>query len=92
MRIKNLYLFHNFQNYDLQLIFQDIGKYNFKKFFISAIEKYMKFIKPGLPLVFIASVHFLNNSLHNLVKILMYQIYLRKKDFFPMFTGIALKT
>ena len=38
----------------------------------------MKVIKPGLPLVFIARVHFLNNSLHNLVKILMYQIYLRK--------------
>ena len=41
------------------------------------VEKYLSFtieqpkkkrIKPGLPLVFIDSVHFLNNSLDNLVK------------------------
>ena len=79
-----------------------------------AIEKYMSFaiqqpekkgIKPGLPLVFIDSVHVLNNSLDNLVEHLgkndFYHlnqefstnmlICLRKKDFFSMIIGIVLK-
>ena len=62
-------MFHNLQNYDSHLIFQEIGKYNFKINVIpKAIKKYMSFtihepkekgMKPGLLLVFIDNVHFL---------------------------------
>ena len=61
-------MFHNLQNYDSHQIFQKIEKYNFKiNYVLKAIEKYMSFtiqqpkrkgIQPGLPLVFIYSVHF----------------------------------
>ena len=71
-------VFHILQNYDLDLIFQEIGKYNFKINVIpKTIEKYMSFTiqqpkekgnKPVLQLVFTVSIHFLNNSLDNLVK------------------------
>ena len=71
-------MFHNLQNYDSHLVFQEIGKYNFKLNVIpKAMEKCMSFtiqqpkkkgIKPELPLVFVDSVHFLNNSLNNLVE------------------------
>ena len=63
-----------------------------------------KDVKPGLPLVFIDSIHFLINSLENLFKNvkendfyrLSYEfnanvIDLDKKRFFSMATGIALK-
>ena len=37
-------MFHNLQNYDLQLISQEVGKYNFKvSVILKAIEKYMSF-------------------------------------------------
>ena len=64
-------------NYDSDLIFQEVGKYNFKiNVTRKAIDKYTSFtikqpkkdIKPGLPLLFIDSIYFLNNSLDNLVK------------------------
>ena len=61
-------VFHNLQNYDSYLIFQEIEKYNSKINVVSkTINKYMSFtiqqpktkgIKPGLPLIFIDSVHF----------------------------------
>ena len=70
-------MFHDLQNYDSCLIFEEIGKYNFIINVIpKIIEKYLSFtiqqpkkkgIKPGLPLVFIDSIHFLN-PLDNLVK------------------------
>ena len=62
-------MFHNLQNYDSHLIFQEIGKCNFKINVIpKTIKKYMSFtihepkekgMKPGLLLVFIDNVHFL---------------------------------
>ena len=65
-------MLHNLQNYDSLIIFQKIGKINFKINVIpEPIEKFMSFtiqkpkkkgIKPGLPLVFIYSIDFLNNS------------------------------
>ena len=66
------------QNYDLHHIFQENGRYNFKINAIpKTIEKYMSFTiqqpkekgnKPGLSLVFIDSLRFLNNSWDSLVK------------------------
>ena len=71
-------MFYNLQNYDSHLTFQEIGKYDFKIHLLpKTIENNMSFaneqpkkksIKPRLPLVFIDSVHFLNNSLDNFVK------------------------
>ena len=68
-------MFHNLQNYDSNLIFQEVGKYNFKlNVKPKIIEKYMSFtfkepenkgVKPGLLLVFIYSILFKNNSLDN---------------------------
>ena len=68
-------MFHNLQNYDSNLIFQEVGKYNFKlNVKPKTIEKYMSFtfkepenkgVKPGLLLVFIYSILFKNNSLDN---------------------------
>ena len=108
-------MFHNLRNCDSHLIFQEIGKYNFKIDVISkTIEIYISFsikqpkkkdIKPGLPLSFIESIHFLNDSLDNLVKNLgendFYNLnqefnvnvldLFKKKDFFVLTTGIALK-
>ena len=65
-------MFHNLQNYDSHLIFQELWKYNFKKkCYTRTIEKDKSFISeqskrniinPRLPIVFIESVHFLNNS------------------------------
>ena len=69
-------VFHNLLNYDSRLIL-DVGKYNYKINSIPKTKKYLsfaikqhkkKYIKSGLPLVFIGSIHHLNNSLHNLVK------------------------
>ena len=87
------------------LIFQEVGKYNFKINVISkTVEKYISFtIKPVLPLEFIKSVQFLNNSLDNLVKNVekndFYHLrqhfnantldLVKKKVFFPMTIGIA---
>ena len=106
-------MFHNLQNYDSDLIFQEIGKYNFKINVIpKTTEKYMSFTiqqpkekgnKPGLRLVFAVSIHFLNNSLDNLVKNLgekdSYHLsqefnayvleFLKKNDFFSIATGKA---
>ena len=71
-------MFHNLQNYSSHLIFQEVERYGFKiNLTPKTIKKYMSFtieqskkksIKPGLPIVFVDSVHFLNNSLDNLVK------------------------
>ena len=61
--------------------------------------------KPGLPLVFIDTIHFLNNSLGSLVKSLgendFYNLsqkfnanildLVKKKEFFPITTRIVLK-
>ena len=66
-------MFHSLQNYNSHLMFQKVGKYNFKLIFIpKTIEKYMSFtikqqpkkscINPGLPLVFLDNLHFFNNS------------------------------
>ena len=62
-------VFQNLQNYNSHHIFQEIRKKNFKINVIpKAIEKYVNFtihqpkqkeLKPGLPLVFIDSKHFL---------------------------------
>ena len=106
-------MFHNLQYYDKHLIFQKVGKYNFKINVIpKMVEKYTSFtikqlkikgIKPGLPLVFIDSVNFLNNSLDNLVKNLVENDFyhlsqecnahvldsVKKIIFFPMTTKIA---
>ena len=78
LRKKVSVVFYNLQNYDSHLISQEIGRNNFKINVIpKTTEKYMSFTiqqskekgkKPGLLLVFIDSVHFLNNSLDNLVK------------------------
>ena len=60
----------------INIIYHKIGKYNFK-IISKIIEKYMTFtiqqpkrkdIKPGIWLVFIDIVHFLNISLDDLVK------------------------
>ena len=71
-------MFHNLQNYDSHIIFQKIGKYDFKINVIPKIvEKLMSFttqqlkkkdIKQRLPLVFIDSIYYWNNSVDNLVK------------------------
>ena len=63
-----LVLFHNLENYDSYLLFQEFRKYHLKLNVIpKTIEKYMSFtikqpenrnIKRGLPLVFIDSIHF----------------------------------
>ena len=59
-------MFHNLQNYDSHISFQETGKYSFKRNIIrKPIEKYTSFniqqskeegIKPGLPLIFIDSI------------------------------------
>ena len=79
-------VFHNLQNYSSNLIFEEVERYGFKiNLTPKTIKKYMSFtieqpkkksIKPGDPLVFVDSVHFLNNSLDNLVK------NLRENDFY----------
>ena len=61
-------VFHNLQNYDSHIIFQKIGKYDFKINVIPKIvEKLMSFttqqlkkkdIKQRLPLVFIDSIYY----------------------------------
>ena len=61
-------MFHNLQNYDSHIIFQKIGKYDFKINVIPKIvEKLMSFttqqlkkkdIKQRLPLVFIDSIYY----------------------------------
>ena len=69
-------MFYNFQIDDSDLIFQEIGKYNFKIYAIpKSIEKRLLLLsnqnsdnKQGLSLVFIERFLFLNNSLNNLVK------------------------
>ena len=71
-------MFHNLQNFDSNLIFQELWKYNFKTSVIpKKFEKYMVFtiqkskkntISPGLPLLFIYRMYFLYNSSHNLFK------------------------
>ena len=71
-------VFYNLENYDSYLTFQELEKHNFKIIVTPKTkEKYMSFtikqlnnnsIKIGLPLNFIDSVYFLNNSLHNIVK------------------------
>ena len=71
-------MFHNLQNYDSHIIFQKIGKYDFKINVIPKIvEKLMSFttqqlkkkdIKQRLSLVFIDSIYYGNNSVDNLVK------------------------
>ena len=80
-------VFHNLQNYDSYLTLQEIGKYNFKINVIPKTEKYMSFTiqqpkekgnKPGLPLLFIDSVHFLNNSIDNFAE------NLGKNDFYHL--------
>ena len=81
-------MFHNWQNYDSHFIFQEIGKYNFKTNIISKIiVKYMSFtikqpkkkdIKLELSLLLTDSLHFLNNSLDNLVR------NLGNKDFYHL--------
>ena len=81
-------MFQNLQNYDSHLIFQEIGKYNFKTNIVrKKMEKYMSFtikqpkkkdVQPGLLLVFIDRVLFLNNSLDNLVK------NLKENDFYHL--------
>ena len=60
-------MFHNFQNYDSYLILQEVGNYNFKTTVISKTLPKKKEIKPGIPLIFIDSIHILNNLLDNLV-------------------------
>ena len=59
-------MFHNLKKYDSHLIFQKVGKYNFK-IISKIIEKYMSFtiqqpkkknIKQGLSLLFIDGAHF----------------------------------
>ena len=109
-------MFNNLKNYDSHLIFQKIVKFDFKiNVTLKTIEKYMNFtiqqpkkkgIKLRLPLAFIDSVYFSNNSLHNLVKNLgnnnFYHLnqefntkaldLLQKKGFFPMIFGIVLKS
>ena len=83
---------HNLQNYDSHLVFQEIRKYNFEiNVMPRTVEKYMSFTiqqpkwegtKPGLPLVFIDSDHFLNNSLDTLVKnVGNNDFYHRSKEF-----------
>ena len=62
------FVFHNFRNYDLRLIFQEIGKYDFKINVISkTMEKYMNFtikqpkkkgIIAALALPYADSIHF----------------------------------
>ena len=65
---KNSFVFHNLQNYDSLLIFQEIKKYNFKINVIpKTIKRDMSFnihepkekgMKLGLLLVFIDNIHF----------------------------------
>ena len=91
LRKKVSVVFYNLQNYDSHLISQEIGRNNFKINVIpKTTEKYMSFTiqqskekgnKPGLLLVFIDSVHFLNNSLDNLVK------KLGENDFYHLSQG-----
>ena len=78
LRKKVSVVFYNLQNYDSHLISQEIGRNNFKINVIpKTTEKQMSFTiqqskekgnKPGLLLVFIDNIHFLNSSLDNLVK------------------------
>ena len=108
-------MLRSLKNYDSHFIIQEIEKYNFKINVIpKTIEKYMSFTihqpkrkvsKPGLSLVYIDRVHFLNNSSDNLVKRLGENDFyhpsqefntkildlLTKKDFYLITTGIALK-
>ena len=109
-------MFHNLQNYDSHLIFQEVGKYNIKISVIpKTIEKYIIFatkqqpkknsINPGLLLVFLDSLHFLNDPLDNLVKNLRENDFyhlsqecaaivlhlLKKKGYIPLTTVMALK-
>ena len=85
-------MFHNLQNFDSNLIFQKLWKYNFKTSVIpKKFEKYMVFtiqkskkntINPGLPLLFIYRMYFLYNSSHNLFKNLWENDYhLLSKEF-----------
>ena len=70
-------MFQSLGKCDSCLIFQEFKKYNFKiDVKPKTIQKYMSLtiiklkkteIEPGLSLVFIDSVHYLNNSLDNLV-------------------------
>ena len=67
-------MFHDLQNYDSHLIFQELGTYNFKINVIpKAIEKYMSF-SIELNKIFTSdfgdpfSLHILNASLENLVR------------------------
>ena len=73
-------VFQNLENYYLYLVFQELGRHNFKlKFWPTTIEKCMSFgivqtievlSNHVLSLVFIDYVHFLNDSLENLGEIL----------------------
>ena len=65
---KLTFVLQNLQNYEIHLIFLEIGKCNFKTNFVPKTrENYKSFtiqqlkeksINPGLPLVFIDRVHF----------------------------------
>ena len=66
-------MLHNLKNCDLHLIFQVTNGCFKIDFIIKTLERYMGFtinqdLKPGLPLTFADSIHFLNNSLDNFVK------------------------
>ena len=70
-------MFHNLQNYDSRVIFQEVGKYNIKISVIpKTIEKYITFATKQQPQkncvnlgLFLDSQHLLNDPLDNLVKI-----------------------
>ena len=79
-------MFHNLQNYDSHLIFQEVGKYNIKISVIpKTIEKYISFATKQQPQkncinlgLFLDSHHFLNDPLNNLVK------NLKENDFYHL--------
>lgn len=73
---KSPVVFYNLQNCDSHLLFQEVGKIWFQNVIPKAIGQCMSFtieqiknvINPGLPLVFIGILYFLNVLLNNLVK------------------------
>ena len=83
-------MFHNFQNYDSHLSFQDIRKHNFKvNVTLKTLEKHTSFnIKQAKKIsfswtsitIFINSLHFLNGSLDSLgEKVFFFENYLSQE-------------
>ena len=81
-------VFHNLRNHDSYLIFHELSKYNSEiNVLPSTIKNYLNLtitqskkdvFNPAFPSFFIDSVHFLNNSLINLVG------YLRENDYYHL--------